>query len=221
MATRLLLARLADRYRELTGQPAEVESVGGVDAARRLVEGEAFDVAVLASGAVEKLVGSGHLVAGTASVVALSSVAAAVPAGRTVPDVQTRQELVAALMRVDAIGYSTGPSGTALLDRLERWGVLESLRPRLRQAAPGKPVAEMVAQGEVDIGFQQLSEMIHAPGVTLLTRLPAEAEIVTAFVAAVCSASRQPDAAAAFVDALCCEAAAGAKHAEGMRPPSP
>ena len=218
MATRQLLARLANGFCDASGHRVVVESVGGVDAVRRLAAGEAFDVAVLASDAVAKLIATGHLVAGTESVVALSTVAAAVPAGRAAPELRTLPQLVSVLLQADAIGYSTGPSGKALLDRLEDWGILDTLRPRLQQAPPGKPVAEMVSRGEVDIGFQQRSEMIHSPGVTLLPHLPAQAEIVTAFVAAACRSTSRLADARAFIDALCCEASAEAKYAEGMQP---
>ncbi|QHI98467.1 extracellular solute-binding protein [Xylophilus rhododendri] len=218
MATRQLLTRLARQYRQATGIEVALESVGGVDAARRLAAGEAFDVAVLASDAVAGLVASGHLAAGSEAVVALSGLAAAVAEGRPAPRTDTLAQLLRLLGEAGAIGYSTGPSGKALLERLRQWGVLEALQPRLVQAPPGQPVAAMVARGEVDIGFQQLSEMVHSPGIALLAELPPEARIVTAFTAAACVPSPRSDEACAFIRYLCGAQAAEAKQEEGMSP---
>jgi len=218
MATRRLLQELAARYIAASGMRIEVESVGGVDAARRVAAGEDFDVVVLAGDAMAGLRASGALLPDSESVLARSSVAMALPAGSPVPAVETVPQLLEVLMAAGTIGYSTGPSGKALLERLAGWGVLDALGPRLVQAPPGQPVAAMVARGEVAIGFQQLSEMIHSPGITLLARLPAGAEIVTDFVAGVCASSAQVEAARAFIGFLCSTAAAPAKSAEGMQP---
>lgn len=218
MATRQLLQGLLVQYQDATGVEVLLESVGGVDAARRVAAGEAFDVVVLASDAMAGLQASGALLPGGGSVVALSSVAAAVPAGRPVPVADTLPQLLDLLLDGRTVGYSTGPSGKALLERFARWGVLETLKPRLVQAPPGQPVAAMVARGEVDIGFQQLSEMIHSPGITLLPCLPAEAAIVTSFVAGVCAAAGHAEAASAFIGFLCSAAADPAKRAQGLQP---
>lgn len=220
MATRQLLQSLAAQYGSSSGVEIALESVGGVDAARRVAAGEPFDVVVLAADAMAGLRDSGALVSGSDSMVALSCVALALPADRAVPVIGTVPQLVDLILASGTVGYSTGPSGKALLERLARWGVLETLRPRLLQAPPGQPVAAMVARGEVGIGFQQLSEMIHSPGITLLTRLPADAEIVTAFVAGVCAVSGRAEAAKAFIDFLCSTAADAAKRSEGMQPAS-
>ena len=218
MATRRLLQGLAVQYGASAGVDITLESVGGVDAARRVAAGESFDVVVLAGDAMAGLQASGALLPDSQAVVALSPVAIALPAGRAVPVVDTVQQLVELLLKSERIGYSTGPSGKALLERLAGWGVLEMLRPSLVQAPPGQPVAAMVARGEVGIGFQQLSEMVHSPGITLLTRVPPEAEIVTAFVAGACASSVHEREARVFIDFICSAASRPAKLAEGMQP---
>ncbi|MCU0929378.1 MAG: substrate-binding domain-containing protein [Burkholderiaceae bacterium] len=218
MATRQVLAELAAAYRERSGVAVEIESVGGVDAARRVAAGEAFDVVVLASDAIAKLEAAGAVVAGSAAPLVRSPVAIAVRADARRPDVSTEDALRQAVLDARTIGYSTGPSGTALLALFERWGVAETLRERVVQASPGVPVGTLVARGEVELGFQQYSELMHLAGITVLGPMPPGTEIVTTFAGAVCTASKQADAVRALLDFMRSPAAADAKRRHGMEP---
>ncbi|RYY63855.1 MAG: hypothetical protein EOO24_57030, partial [Comamonadaceae bacterium] len=150
-----LLAELAAAWQQRTGQPVAFESVGGVDAAKRVAAGEAFDLVVLAADAIDKLIAGGHALAGSRTEIVLSSVAIAVRAGAQEPDVASEDALRAAVLAAPTIGYSTGPSGTALLQLFERWGITGQVRDKLRQARPGVPVGSMVASGDVALGFQR------------------------------------------------------------------
>ncbi len=219
MATRALLAELADAYRQRSDVAVHFASVGGVDAARRVAAGEAFDVIVLAADAIDKLAAAGHVVAGSRADIVRSDVAVAVRAGAPRPDIGSAAALRAALLAARRIGYSTGPSGTALLALFERWGLAGTLRERVVQAPPGVPVGALVAQGEVDLGFQQLSELMHLPGIELVGTLPAEASIVSVFAGGLCAAGTQRDAAAALLRFLCAPENAELKRRHGMRPP--
>lgn len=219
MATRQVLADLAARYRAERGDAVELLSLGGVEAARRVAAGEAFDVVVLAADALAALAGAGHLQPGSLRAVAVSDVVAAVPAGTPAPPFATQAQCIDALRAAAAIGYSTGPSGTALLALWQRAGVLEALRPRLVQAPPGVPVGELLVQGRVAIGFQQRSELVHHDGVQRL-EMPPGHEIVTVFSAGVAARSPFPARAAAFVTFLQSPAAAQALLTHGMAPPA-
>jgi molybdate transport system substrate-binding protein len=216
MATRQLLAELVPAYRERTGRPVAVESVGGVDAARRVAAGEPFDFVVLASDAIDKLLSSGHALAGSRIDLAVSGVAVAVKSGAARPDISSEPALKRAVLAAATVGYSTGPSGVALLKLFERWGVAQELQGRLVQAPPGVPVGALVARGDVALGFQQLSELIHLEGITVLGPMPQPVQIDTTFAAAVCAASRQPEAARELLAFLASPEAAGAKHRNGM-----
>lgn len=218
MATRRVLARLAAAYSAASGTAVRFESVGGVDAARRIRAGEPFDLAVLASDAIDRLIAEGHLAAETKTDVARSQVAAAVRAGAARPEIGSEQALRAALLAAERIGYSTGPSGEALLRLLERWGIAACVRPRLVQAPPGVPVAKLVADGEADLGFQQLSELLDEPGVEVLGTLPQGAAAATVFSAARCSASRHREAVASLLEFLRSPQATEAKRLCGMEP---
>jgi molybdate transport system substrate-binding protein len=218
MATRQVLAELADGYRQATGTELQIESVGGVDAAKRVEAGEPFDLVFLARDAIAKLAAGGHLRAGTERAIVDSSVAIAVRAGAATPDVGSEDALRRAVLAARSIGYSTGPSGTALLKLFERWGLAETLKPRLVQARAGVPVGTLVASGEVELGFQQLSELMSLDGITLLGGMPPGLEITTTFTGAV-AAKAQHDQAQAVLDFMSAADAAELKQRHGMSVP--
>ncbi|MEW5879965.1 MAG: substrate-binding domain-containing protein [Pseudomonadota bacterium] len=218
MATRQLLAELAEAYRQRSGVQVAFESVGGVDAARRVRSGEPFDVTVLAADAIDRLVAAGHVLADSRVDLVRSGVAIAVHADAARPDVATADALRRALLAARSVGYSTGPSGVALLALLDRWGIGAALRDRLVQAPAGVPVGALVARGEVELGFQQLSELLHLPGIALLGPMPPGAEIVTTFSGGVCATSTRPAEVRALLDFMRSPAAAEAKRRHGMDP---
>jgi molybdate transport system substrate-binding protein len=195
-----------------------LEAVGGVDAAKRVQAGEAFDAVVLASGAIDELLRGGHAVAGSRTDLVSSGVSVAVRAGAPRPDIGSEEALKAALLAAPTIGYSTGPSGTHLLRTFERWGVAETLRARTVQAPPGVPVGTMVADGRVAIGFQQLSELMGLPGIDVVGPLPPGVQILTVFSGALCATAAQPAAARAWLDFMASPAMAEAKRRHGMEP---
>lgn len=226
MATRQVLAELAAAYRQqggadfATGLAAEVaiESVGGVDAAQRVQAGEAFDFVVLAADAIAKLIASGRVLADSRTDLVRSTVAIAVRAGSPRPDVGSEDALRRAVLAARTLGYSTGPSGTALLQLFARWGIADMVRDRIVQAPPGVPVGQLVADGAVELGFQQFSEMLHQPGIEVLGTMPAGCEIVTTFSGGVCTATKQAGAARALLAFMQSPAADDAKRRHGMEP---
>ena len=111
MATRQVLAELARGWQERSGHEVAIESVGGVDAARRVAAGEAFDVVFLAADALAKLAAAGHALADTRVDLVSSSVAIAVREGAPRPDVSSEDALRQAVLAAPTVGYSTGPSG--------------------------------------------------------------------------------------------------------------
>ncbi len=218
MATRLVLAELAGAWRARSGVDVDFESVGGVDAAKRVQAGEALDLAVLDADALEKLAATGRVVAGSQAALVRSGVAIAVRAGAPRPDVSTEEALQRAVLAARTIGHSTGPSGTALLRLFERWGLLDALRPRIVQAPPGVPVGKLVADGQVELGFQQYSEMMNVPGIAVLGPMPPGCGIVSIFSAGLCAASTRPEAVRALIEFMHSPDAVEAKRRHGMEP---
>lgn len=218
MATRQVLAELSRAYAAQAGCAVALESVGGVDAARRVQAGERFDAVVLASDAIDRLVDSGHVVAGSRVDLVRSPVAIAVRAGAPRPDVGSEAALRQAVQAARRIAYSTGPSGTHLARLFERWGLAADLRDRIVQPPPGVPVGSLVARGEVELGFQQLSELMHLEGIAVIGTLPAGCAFVTTFSAGLCAASTQAEAVRALLEFMASPAADAAKRRHGMEP---
>lgn len=218
MATRLLLEELGAAYQQSGAAQVRIESVGGVDAARRVAAGEAFDAVFLSSEAIDKLIASGHALPGSRVDLVRSGVAVAVREGATLPDLSTEAAVRSAVLSARSVSYSTGPSGVALAKQFERWGIAADIAERLVTAPPGVPVGSLVAKGEVELGFQQLSELIHIKGITIVGALPADIQIITTFSGAVCATSRQPDAVRALLAYMASPAAEQAKRRQGMEP---
>ena len=219
MATRQVLTELAQAWQAQGGQAVQIESVGGVDAAQRVQAGEeAFDLVFLASNAIDKLQAAGRVIEGSKVDLVLSSTAVAVPAGAALPDIASEDAVRAAVQAAPSIGFSTGPSGVALQKLFERWGIAEEIKPRLVQARPGVPVGSMVASGEVALGFQQLSELIHVEGIQIVGNLPAAIAIDTVFSAGVVMGSAHADVAQRLLAFMAAPEAAEAKRRQGMEP---
>jgi molybdate transport system substrate-binding protein len=218
MATRLLLAELCEAYARQGGAECRIEAVGGIDAAKRVQAGEIFDVVVLAADAIDKLAAAERVLPGSKVDLVRSGVCVAVPAGAARPDISSEAALKQALLSAATVGFSTGPSGVQLARLLERWGIAKAVAPKLVTAPPGVPVGALVARGEVALGFQQLSELMHVEGIDVIGPLPPAIQIVTVFSGAVCTASTQPAAARALLDFMASPEAADAKRRQGMDP---
>ncbi|HZI82612.1 MAG TPA: substrate-binding domain-containing protein [Casimicrobiaceae bacterium] len=218
MATRHVLAELTEAYTRRSGQRIAIVSAGGLDAARRVRAGEAFDFVVLAAEAIEALASDGRVDPGSRTDLARSAVAIAIAAGAARPDVSTESAVRDAVLRARTIGYSTGPSGAHLVRLFEGWGIAETIAPRVVQAPPGLPVGTLLARGDVELGFQQLSELMHLPGIEVVGLLPAGIQAITVFSAALCTAARHAAAARKLLSFLASPEADAAKRSHGMEP---
>ena len=218
MATRQVLADLVAKFQQSSSQQVSVESVGGVDAARRVQAGEAFDVVVLAANAIGQLTEAGKIVPGSRVDLVRSGVSIAVRAGAPQPDIGSEEAVRQAVLSARSLSYSTGPSGVHLVKLFERWGIAGDIKSRIVQAPPGVPVGLLVAKGEVELGFQQLSELIHLSGIDVLGPLPPTIQIITTFSAGLAVASTQAAAVRTLLDFMVSPAALEAKLRNGMEP---
>jgi molybdate transport system substrate-binding protein len=156
--------------------------------------GERFDLVILASDAIDRLVAEGWL--GSRTDLVRSPVAVAVRSGAPRPDLADEAALTHAVLAAPTIGYSTGPSGAHLARLFDRWGIADALRERTVTPPPGVPVARWIADGRIALGFQQLSELQGVPGVDVVGLLPEGASFVTTVSAAVPPASAADDGTA-------------------------
>jgi molybdate transport system substrate-binding protein len=192
--------------------------MSGVEAAKLVRAGEPTDVVVLASKVMKSLEAEGHVAKDSIRDFARSEIAIAIPGGSLRPSVGSEQAVRQAILDARRVCYSTGPSGDHLRALCEKWGVADSVLTRALVAPPGVPVASLVARGDADLGFQQLSELMGQPGIEIAGALPPEIQAVTVFSAGVCSKSVEPEAAHVLVAYLASAESGDVKRRYGMDP---
>jgi len=218
MATRAVLTELAGAYEQRTGRPVSVRAMGGVHAAQRIRAGEVTDVVVLASNVMQQLEAEGHMVRKSTTPFAKSGIAMAVRSGGARPARMDETSVKQAMLAASKVGYSTGPSGQHLEQLWARWGVAEAMSERAVQAPPGMPVAALLTQGKVEIGFQQMSELLDVPGIDVVGLLPPSIQLLTIFSAGVCALSSRKEEANALLDYLNSPATEDSKRKYGLEP---
>jgi molybdate transport system substrate-binding protein len=189
MATKSLLADLSDALQRRRSLLMHFESAGGVQVARQIRAGAQADIAVLSRDQMAGLDADGLFEDGTLRPLFVSDVVAAIAENAASVTLSTEADLKAALLGAGQIAYSTGPSGKALIDLLERWELVEAVQPRLVQARPGITVGSLLAGGAADLGFQQRSELTELAGIRVLGPLPGTAAIRSTFSGAVLARS--------------------------------
>jgi len=191
----------------------------------RLARGEAADVVILDGGAADALGKRGLLHTDSKIELARSLIGMVVPAGAAKPDISSVEAFRSTLLAAKSIAYSDSGSGTYLSTTLfPRLGVADQIAGKSRKVRgppSGEPVASVVARGEAEIGFQQVSELIHVPGVTFVGTLPAEVQPIFSFAGALTSTVQQPEAASALIRFLASPEAATVISKAGLLPPSP
>ncbi len=187
MATGRALTALANQYAGPRGITVVIESVGGVDAARRVAAGEPFDLVVLAADAIDALAREHHVDATSRVTICESAVAVAVAPGNPLPRLKTPDDVRRLVEEAPRIAYSTGPSGRFLKSLLEQWGIADAIANRLVLAPPGVGVGTLLARGDADVGFQQASELVHVKGIGFAGELPAAIQQRTAYCGALCA----------------------------------
>jgi len=190
----------------------------------RLARGETADVVIMDGSAADALVKRGLARADSKTELALSQIGMVVRAGAPKPDIRSVEAFRSALLAAKSIAYSDSSSGTYLSTTLfAKLGVADQIAAKSRKVRgppSGEPVAAVVARGEAEIGFQQVSELIHVPGTTFVGALPAELQPGFAFAGAITSNARQPEAAAALLRFLASPESAPVIVKAGLAPPA-
>ena len=218
MATRDVLREMACRYQADTGRAVNAEAGGGVDILKRVQLGEAVDVVVLASNAIDKLLAEEKLISGSRVDLVKSGIAIAIRANRPRPPVETEDGVKRAVLAAGTLSYSTGPSGVYLEKLFERWGILEAIRHRIVVPPPGVSVGSLVAGGAAELGFQQLSELKNVPDIDILGPLPPSIQSVTTFSGGISVSCADHAASRQLLAFMASPATAAAKIRHGMEP---
>jgi len=188
----------------------------------RLARGEIADVVILDGGVVGELGRKGLVRADSKVELARSLIGMVVRAGAAKPDIGSVEALRSTLLAAKSIAYSDSGSGTFLSTTLfPKLGIADELAGKTRKVRgppSGEPVAAVVGRGEAEIGFQQVSELIHVPGITFVGTIPAEVQPMTFFAGALTSTARQPEAASALIRFLASPEAAPSISKLGLMP---
>jgi molybdate transport system substrate-binding protein len=186
----------------------------------RVRGGEALDVLIMVSTSMDDLVASGHFAHVLRRDVAVSKIGVAVKEGREQPDIGTPAALREALLQARSIGFSEGASGTYVSTvLLHKLGIATQVRPRCHVVLGRKFVGAAVAEGEVEVGIQQISELLLEPGITVVGPLPEAVQKLSVVSAAVSGKAASRDAALRFVEFLSTPFAADAMKASGLELP--
>ena len=188
----------------------------------RLARGEAADVVILDGGVADELGKQGLVRSDSKVDFARSLIGMVVRSGAEKPDIGSVEAFRSTLLAAKSIAYSDSGSGTYLSTTLfPKLGVAEQIAGKSRKVRgppSGEPVAAVVARGETEIGFQQVSELIHVPGITFVGTIPAEVQPAIFFAGALTRTVRQPEAASALIRFLASPEAAPVISKAGLVP---
>ena len=185
---------------------------------KRIADGEVVDVVLIAAPNIDKLIADGKLAKGSRTDITKSGIGVAVRAGASKPDISSSEAVKNAALNAKSIALSSGPSGAYIVDLFRKMGIHDQIKDKVKQTPSGVQVADLVARGEVELGFQQISEMLHAKGIQFLGPLPADIQHTTVYSTGLHAASPQPDAANALVKFLSAPGAGATIRKHGMTP---
>src|SRR5437867_5852309 len=184
----------------------------------RLRRGDPIDAVILAASALDGLIADGKIAGGSRVDLVRSSIGMAVRSGAPKPDISTLEAFTKTLMAARSIAFSPSASGVYFFSELfPRLGIAEAIRAKSTMVDSG-PAGALVARGEAEIAFQQISELLPVAGIDYVGPLPKEAQRVTVFAAGIVAGARAPSAAKALLDFLASPAADGAIRKSGLEP---
>jgi len=206
---------LVPEFERASGHKVTSFWVPSVQMMSRLKGGEVVDLVILSAAALEDLRVAG--IVSERNDLAKSGIGVAVKTGASKPDISSGDAVKRAVLAAKSVVYSTGPSGIYLIGLFQRMGIAEKIQGKIRQVQ-GEPAGGVVARGEAELGFQQMSELLPVPGIDVIGPLPPDIQQITVFSAGLHASTRAPDAARALVKFLKAPAAAPVIRKKGMEP---
>jgi molybdate transport system substrate-binding protein len=217
-ATEEAYRELVPQFEKDTGHKVTTVFTGTLDANKRLAAGETYDLLIMSAPSIDEHIKGGKVVPGSRVDLAKSGVGVGVKAGAPKPDISTTDALKKTVLSAKSIGYSTGPSGVYIVSLFQRMGIADEVKGKLRQTPTGVFVGSIIASGEAEIGFQQVSELSHFAGVDYVGPLPADVQQFTTFASGIMAGAKEAEAAKALVKFVTAPAAAAAYKKRGMDP---
>ena len=217
-ATQEAYLELVAQFEKTSGHKVTTAFTGTLNVQKRLADGERYDMIIMAGPAIDEQIKLGKVLAGSRVDFAKSGVGLAVRKGAAKPDIGSVEALKKTLLAVKSIGYSTGPSGLYMLGVFEKLGIAGEVKGKLKQTPSGVFVGTLIASGETEVGFQQISELVHFAGLDYVGPLPGDLQRMTVFSAGVHAGAKQADAARALVKFITAPAAASVIRKHGLEP---
>lgn len=217
-ATQEAYSELVAQFEKASGHKVVTDFTGTLNVQKRLAAGETYDLILMAGPAIDEQIRLGRALAGSRVDLAKSGVGVAVRKGAAKPDIRSVDAFKKTLLSAKSIGYSTGPSGLYMLSVFDRLGLAAQLKSKLKQTPSGVFVGTLISSGETEIGFQQISELVHFAGIDYVGPLPAELQLMTVFSTGIHAGAKQADAARALVKFLTAPAAAAVIRKHGLEP---
>ena len=218
-ATKEIILELIPQFEKSSGHKVVTTWTGTAGIRKRIGDGEVYDLIIVGAPVIDAFIQQGKVVSGSRTELMKSAVGVAVRAGAPRPDIGSPEAVRNALLAAKSIGYSTGPSGDHVVSLIERFGITDQVKPKLKQIPTGTRIEAIVANGEAEIGFQQISELIRAPGIDYIGPLPSDIQKITVYSAGIHAIARQPEAARALANVLTGSTAASVIKHHGMEPP--
>jgi len=184
----------------------------------RLERGEPADVLIMVGSALDGLTKQGKVVADSRAELVKSPIGIAVKAGAPKPDISSPDSVKRTLLAARSIAYSDSASGVYVsTEMFAKLGITEAMKDKARKI-PATPVGEIVANGEAEIGFQQISELKPVAGIDIVGPLPSELQKITVFSAGIATVSKEPEAGKALIKFLASSAARDILVNSGLEP---
>jgi molybdate transport system substrate-binding protein len=184
----------------------------------RLERGEGADVLIMVGYALGDLVKQGKVIADSRIDLTKSPIGIAVKSGAPKPDISSAEAVKRALLAAKSIAYSDSASGVYVsTEMFQRLGIADAMKDKARKI-PAEPVARVVARGDAEIGFQQISELLPVPDIDIVGQLPPELQKITVFSAGIATVAKEPDAGKALIRFLASPAAGAAIVKSGIEP---
>jgi molybdate transport system substrate-binding protein len=216
IATKEAYVELVPQFESASGHKISTTWAGTTAIMQRMDAGEQYDLIVISSTELEQLIKKGKIVAGSRVDLAKTGIGIAVRSGAARPDVSSSAALKQALLAAKTVGYTSGPSGVYMAGLIDKMGIAAEVGPKHRGVPSGGTIGTIVANGGADIGFQQVSELVHIPGIDYIGPLPPDVQCVTVFSCGLQAGAAQPDAAKALVAFLTTSAAKAVMMKHGL-----